>query len=735
MLRIITVILFSAISLLSEDRFNISGTIFSLANKTKQPIAGAKLLIKDANSGTFTNSQGEFNLANLKESQIVLISSVGFHSNSFTIKSNQLNYSIEMVSLVQTGKQIVVTGERASTQIDYSNAQKSEFITSKGLKKAACCNLSESFETNPSVDVSFSDALSGAKQIEMLGLAGKYSQILQERVNSNIGLMQPFGLGFIPGSWMNSIQIAKGTGSVTTGYESVSGQINVEYKKPQDLLPLFVNLYSNSLGRYEANIDYSLDVIPSKVQSTLFAHYSTGIRGNDMNKDGFTEVPTYNQFNLLNKWNFNFESFEGQAGLKVMTDTRHSGEMNFLDGNDRAKYWGLEIKNRMAEYYTKTGIVFDSEHYQSIGIITNYRYHDIHSYFGQKDYSAFENFFNLQVLYDNNYFGDDYKLKFGTDIKLIGYREYLQQNNITSDFGYDQTVSGLFGELTAKPMENLFLVLGTRADYSNIHKLFVTPRLNLKYNFDEFTFFRLAYGKGHFLANPLSENISMLSSARKVSFDKNQILERATNYGINFLHKFNLWNLDIDFQLEAFRTVFDNQLIVDMEKPSEINLLNMTGVSYANSYQIQTLITTNFGFIFNLAYRLNVVKYTIDNIIVQKPLMSQEKGFINIEYSDSDLGLATDITLSYNGGGRIAAHHNSNSSANSFAPFWICNGQITKTFSTLDVYLGVENLTNFVQSNPILSPETPFGNTFDATQIWGPIQGRTVYLGIRYLFN
>src|SRR5688572_16926322 len=150
--------------------------------------------------------------------------------------------------------EVVVAHHKRTTEISFLDPLQVQNISKDELFKAACCNLSESFETNATVDVSFTDAVTGAKEIQMLGLSGKYSLISQEQMPGVRGLAIPYGLLYIPGAWIESIQISKGSGSVLQGYESMTGQINVELLKPIGKEKLLINGYFNEAYRTELNL-------------------------------------------------------------------------------------------------------------------------------------------------------------------------------------------------------------------------------------------------------------------------------------------------------------------------------------------------------------------------------------------------------------------------------------------------------------------------------------------------
>ena len=152
--------------------------------------------------------------------------------------------------------EVEINSNQATTKYSIISTKNIQTITSGEIAKAACCNLSECFETNASVDVNYSDAVSGIKTIKMLGLAGKYVKINNESLPLMTGLLNSYGLSYVPGSWIESIQILKGMGSVLNGHDAITGEINVEYFKPDDKDKIHTNLYFNSEGKLEKNFIY-----------------------------------------------------------------------------------------------------------------------------------------------------------------------------------------------------------------------------------------------------------------------------------------------------------------------------------------------------------------------------------------------------------------------------------------------------------------------------------------------
>jgi outer membrane receptor for ferrienterochelin and colicins len=263
-LKIIHYILTFTLSLLAfaASADGVTGSVFEKQKDGKKlPLAGVNVYWAGTTKGTFTDTGGKFSISRQGITDPKLVFSLlGYGKDTLAVNSDKAKLEVELRSNETELGEVEITGKQDNTFVSKLNARATTVITTGELQRAACCNLAESFETNASVDVSYSDAISGARQIQLLGLSGIYSQIMTENVPLIRGLATPFGLNYIPGSWMESIQVAKGTSSVVQGYESVTGQINVEYKKPETAPKFFLNLFGNSNLRFEGNADAAFKI-------------------------------------------------------------------------------------------------------------------------------------------------------------------------------------------------------------------------------------------------------------------------------------------------------------------------------------------------------------------------------------------------------------------------------------------------------------------------------------------
>ncbi|MEO6133542.1 MAG: TonB-dependent receptor [Ginsengibacter sp.] len=613
-------------------------------------------------------------------------------------------------------------------------------MNSKDLLKAACCNLSESFETNPSVDVSYSDAVTGSKQIQLLGLSGNYSQLTIENLPGPRGLATALGLNSIAGPWIESIQLSKGTGSVVNGYESIAGQINVELKKPENSEKLYLNGYVNSMGSTDFNLNLAT-ALNSKWSTSLLLHNNFLLNKVDENKDGFRDLPTGNLFSGINRWNYNDgKGVMIQFGVKALLDDKVGGEIGFSpESKGSSSEYGLGIKTNRFEGFAKIGYIFPAKKYQSVGLQLSYFDHQQDSYFGLIKYNADQRNFYSNLIYQSIIGNSDHKFRTGLSLTADDYYEFYKNQS----YARREYVPGAFFEYTYTMSSRFSAVAGLRADHNSLYGWFATPRFNVRYEPFDGTVVRLSAGRGQRTANIFAENMGALVSARAVNIispntDKAYGLspEVAWNKGISVDQKIKLFERDAMLSVDFFRNDFTNQVVVDMENPREINFYNLKGKSFSNSFQ------TEFNFIpvekleVRLAYRWFDVKTTFGSKLLSKPFMASNRAFANFGYEVE--GWKFDYTINFVGSKRIPS-----TSANPTeyqmpekSPSYISmNAQVSKSLGknkNFELYAGGENLTNYFQKTTILAADQPFGNYFDASMIWGPVSGRLLYAGFRF---
>ncbi|MBS1655306.1 MAG: TonB-dependent receptor, partial [Bacteroidetes bacterium] len=673
--------------------------------------------------------------------QRLVISYAGYQSDTIAATPAE-----EIKVVLASGKQLKevrVTARQRSTYLSLLSPIRTQVMTDRELFKAACCNLSESFEINPSVDVSYNDAVTGSKQIQLLGLSGIYTQLTVENLPGPRGIATALGLNSIAGPWVESIQLTKGIGSVANGFESIAGQINVELKKPENSEQLFANAYINQQGKSDINLNLS-HKLGKKWAVGLLLHDDFLKNKMDFNKDGFRDLPTGNQFSAINRWKFdNGNGWMGQFGIKTLLDNRTGGQVQFDPANDKltTHYYGLGINTKRFEEFAKIGYVFPQKKYKSIGLQLSSFQHKQDSYFGLTTYNANQQNFYTNLLYQSIIGTTQHKFRTGISFVLDNYNEIFQSVN----YQRRETVPGVFFEYTYSSPDTKFgAVAGIRADHNNLYGSFVTPRLHLRYEPVKGTTIRMSAGRGQRTANIFAENLGVLISARQVniiSTSNNKAYglqpEIAWNEGISVDQKFKLNHHDGTFSVDFFRTDFQNQVVVDVDKSArEVDFYNLQGRSYSNSFQAELNYELFTKFDLRLAYRLFDVKTNYHNELLQRPLVAKNRAFANLAWEHK--GWKFDYTISYTGTKRLPYTKDNPAmyQLHEYSPSFITmNAQVSKTVGNkhpLDLYIGGENLTNYFQPNPVIAADDPFSNYFDASIVWGPLAGRMLYAGLRY---
>nr|WP_285903361.1 carboxypeptidase-like regulatory domain-containing protein [Arenibacter sp. H213] len=723
---------------------NIEGVILESNPGNKSlGLSGANVYWLNSQIGTISREDGSFVIPFKPEYDQLVISYVGFQSDTLAVTTPQkLRHWLKPSNALE---EVVVQKKRDALQKSYFSPQNVVTINSAELLKAACCNLSESFETNPSIDVNFSDALTGTKQIQMLGLTSPYLLITQENIPMVRGASQVYGLSFTPGTWVESIQITKGAGSVVNGYESISGQINAELVKPLTDKRLFVNGYANMNGRLELNTHLN-HAISDKWSTGLYLHGNYRNAKEDENRDGFLDAPLGNQINILNRWQYQNpeKGWVSFFNLRFLNDEKQAGETNFNPNTDKftSNSWGSEIDTRRFDSSLKVGYVFPELPFQSVGIQSAYSLHMQDSYFGFNRYNIDHESSYTSLLF-SSIIGDT-RSKFKTGFSFA-YDSYTEMVN-TLDFSREDKSLGAFFEYSYDDLKKVSLTAGIRVDSHNNLGNFVTPRLHVRYLPWERGSIKGSIGRGRRAANIFAENQQMFGSAREIEIlgQEGSVYgldaEDAWNYGIGFLQGFTLFQRPGSFALDYYITDFRNQVVVDWENPQAILFYNLDGKSAARSLQLEVNHEVLKNVELRTAYKFYDVETDYVSGSLQKPLQAQHRFFANIGYvtklKENGSQWRLDYTLHVLGKQRLP-NTNSNPVAyqlGEYSPSYsLMNAQMTKVFSdSFEIYIGGENLTDYVQDRPVLGAEDPFGVNFDTTIIYGPTMGRMFYAGFRY---
>lgn len=783
-----TLFLVSAFALLaaSAEAQDLRGVV---RDAEGQPLVGASVYWAGTTIGASTDAEGAFLLHRVKNYDRLVASYLGYVNDTLRVESGtervEMALSAEGVAL----EDVVVEGNLSGNFVKREGILKNEMISFAGLCKMACCNLAESFENSASVTVGYSDAISGARQIKMLGLAGTYTQILDENRPIMRGLSAPYGLSYTPGMWLNSIQVSKGVASVTAGHEAITGQINLEHRKPTDEERLFVNLYLDDELRPEANISTAFPVTrDKKLSSIILLHGSmdTDARKMDHNHDGFRDLPKSDQINVANKWLYAADNgTQVRWGWKFVQENRLGGMLGYRNTEamreamvadwdweqrgERMPLYGSHIRNRNANGYVKIGMpvgpaVYDADEQDemrsNLAFVADFDHFDETAYFGLNGYDGNQNSLSLNLMY-NHYFTYRSSLNVGVQAHLDSYREGLDNRTPWIDnsrqlyaFDRDEQEVGLYAEYTYAVKEKLSIVAGLRGDYNAFYdRYFLTPRGHLKWNITPTTTLRASAGLGYRSTDIITDNIGMLATGRQIrlvefrngvpaydgrfaDFDR---LEKALTLGGSLTQTFTLVQADdATLSFDYFRTQFYHSVVADQEyDPTQILLYTSDGRSYTDTYQVD--------FSWSPVERLDIFatfRYTDSEMTirrpdgrtarVERPLVSQYKTLLNIQYATKFRRWVFDATAQLNGPARIPTQ-TGDLADDSYSPrypmFYV---QVSRKVGKFDIYVGCENIADYRQKDPILNASNPYSAQFNSMNVWGPLMGRKFYAGLRF---
>ena len=587
----------------------------------------------------------------------------------------------------------VTISSRKSGRVKTGGLGNTEFISSKELLRAACCNLGESFTTNPSVDVNYADAATGAQQIKLLGLSGTYVQMLTENIPNYRGLAAPYALGYIPGPWMQSIQVSKGASSVKNGYESITGQINVEFKKPQATPWTDANLYFNSDLKLEANLGANLK-LSDKWSTALLGHYEILDKAHDDNDDGFADMPKMRQGSLMSRWAYISDTYMFQLAIKGLKEHREGGQI--AHGHTAHNPYLIDITNERYEAFAKNALILNPELMTNIALILSGSIHHERSSYGHKRYDADQRNGYASLMFETD-LDEHHNLSTGLSLN----HDYLSDDSDT-----DETTPGVYAQYTYKIGETFTVMGGLRWDHSSLWGSYVTPRMHVKYSPTEWLTLRGSVGKGYRTPHILAENSYMLASSRQLIINEDIGQEKAWNYGLSTQLKIPVGGRTLDLNAEYYYTHFIQQAIIDYDVAEgmiEVHGLSNHDKSYSHTIQVDATYEILPKLNVTAAWRWNDVKATYNGELRQKPMNSRYKGLLTASFAPGLGKWQFDATVQLNGGGRLPDNHGTISMPEHFNAYEQVSAQVTRFFRHWSIYAGGENLTGFKQKNAIIS--------------------------------
>ncbi len=598
------------------------------------------------------------------------------------------------------------------------------------LFRAACCNLGESFVTNPSVDVNYNDAAVGARQIKLLGLSGQYVQMLLENLPVTLGAAMPYSLGYVPGAWMKSISVSKGASSVKNGPQSITGQINVEYLKPDDEPGLLLNLYTDSRLKAEGNAMGNIH-FNHHLSTEVLAHYEKDFMHMDEDGDGWHDSPNLQQLHLQNRWKYQKGRYIMHAGMGYLGEEREGGQLLSFSNNP----YRVLIDAQRIDAYMKHAYLINSEHNTNLAFLATGSLYNLDGTFGLKNYGDRQQSLNAQLVLEHD-FNDIHNLSTGLSFNTDLVDETLSTLNFQlSTLEY---TPGVYVQYTYKPSYKFTAMAGLRADHSTLYaRTYLTPRLHIKWVPFDWMTIRASSGKGYRTPHALAENHYLLTSGRQL-VDSVTRQEEAWNSGLSMAFYIPAGDRTVTLNAEYYYTDFINQAVVDYDSdPMRIVIADLVGRSFSHTAQVDATYDITEDLNILAAFRYNYVRCTYDGRLLEKPLQSRYKGLVTLSWKPMLALWQIDLTLQFNGGGRIPAYLDADGtlvSGEEFPAYPQLNLQVTREFRHFSLYVGGENLTNYRQPNPIVNASNPWSSTFDPTLIWGPVHGIMAYAGIRMNF-
>jgi outer membrane receptor for ferrienterochelin and colicins len=732
---------------------------------------GATVVWLGTTLGSVTDAQGHFEITKPQNASAVIFSYVGYQTDTVAI-AGQVVLNHKMLQTAE-GPTVIIDGTIPATHITGRNPQLFQVLGEKELCKAACCNLSESFETNASIDAGFADAITGTRQIKMLGLDGKYTQMMFDNMPAVRGLASTYGLTYVPGTWVKNIYIAKGVGSVLGGFESITGQINVAYKNPDNAEYLAINGYGGTGGRMELNLIWNpgaerttkkkeemSDAPKVRLHPVFLAHGAISQLRTDHNGDGFLDNPLFKNIILRNEWHLETKGgLGGQYSAGYLHINNVSGKLNYDPLDEiRSQLWGVNVTTDRYDVTAKTGYVFPNKSWKSFGSQLSGSMHTQKGNYGFRHYNGKQLSARANLLFATRIKNDNHKITSGASYLFDDYTERLYFNEFppislnSLSLNRIEKVAGVFSEYTWNMKEKLVAIVGARIDYHNIYKFLFTPRLHVRYSITEMTTVKFLAGKGYRTPSLLMDNVGILASNRNIILQGNNAnglfgmdMEEAWNTGMLFTHKFKLNHREAVLSADVYRTQFLNQVVMDIETASVVRFYNLNGKSYSNSAQVEMQWSPIKRLEWRLAYRWLDAKTQYDSLLLDRPLLNKHRAFTNLAYATKEKNNGAhwrfDATLSWVNKKRLpAAGHFTDHSmphASTYSdPFFQLHAQVTYAFKKgMELYIGGENLTNFVIHDAIVLSENPQSEYFDGSLVWGPVFGRMGYVGFRWIIQ
>lgn len=726
-----------------------------------RPVEFAKIIINDAKQGTLSDTSGSFMISNMSlGKQIIIISAVGYskQQREINITNGKNTLEIELEDDGMLG-QVVISGTlKPVSKLD--SPVPVEVYSAEFFKSNPVPSIFDALQNVNGVRPQLNCSVCSTGDIHINGLEGPYTMILIDGMPIVSGLSTVYGLGGIPQSLIERVEIVKGPASTLYGSEAVGGLINVITKKPQNA-PLFsADIFSTSWAEVNADIAGKFNV-GKKAQALFGANYYNYQLPIDNNNDGFTDVTQQHRISFFNKWNFDRldNRIFSIAGRYVYED-RWGGDMNWApEHRGGTEVYGESIFTSRWEFFGTYQLPVD----EKILFQFSANGHDQNSVYGDLKYIADQRVGFGQLIWDRN-FGKRHDFLAGAAMRYVFYDDNTPATATADTINPANLAShsflpGVFVQDEIKLNENNTLLLGARYDYNSIHGSIFSPRINYKWNArNKRSVLRLSVGNGYRVANVFTEDHAALTGSREVIFLEELNPETSWNGNLNFVKKIVTKKGNfITVDLSSWYTYFDNKIIPDYDaNPNQIIYGNLNG------HAVSTGASLNMDFNFQSGLKILAGGTFMDVYSVQNGIKEQQEfaekftATWSISYEISKIGLKFHYTGNVYSPMELPLLGPLDPRSGTSPWFSIQNFQITKSFlNGIEIYGGAKNLLNWTpnKNNPFIiarsfdpfdkdvvfnsngdvvaTANNPYALTFDPAYVYGPNQGIRAFLGFR----
>ena len=703
---------------------SLSGTI-----KSDIPIPFASISVKGQSIGTASNADGFFEINDIKAGSYELVfSAIGFNKlkKNISIQAGKNTLDIILEPSSYDIEQVVVTGTMKETFLSTSPV-KVDVVTQKFLKKVATSNVMEVIENVNGVQKQINCGVCGTNDIHINGMEGPYTLVLINGMPVMSSLSTVYGFNGIPTSLIKQIEIIKGPSSTLYGTEAVAGVINILTKEPLDVST--IELESFITSHFEKNIDFAYAPKMKKVDVLLSGNYFKMDNFLDDNKDNFTDIPFSERLSLFNQWNFKRKSRKKfSLSAKYFQEDRSGGVKEWnenLRGND--SIYGESIYTDRIELAASYELPMDED----VRIDASYNYHHQDSYYGNTKYEAFQNIYFANLIW-NKSIGHNHDF-----ISGLSYRYQTFMDSTLANINERKFIPAFFVQDEITLNRKWTSLLGIRTDYHDEHRFIFSPRMNLKFKPKTYTTFRLNAGTGFRLVNLFTEDHAFLTGSREVLVVEDLKPEESYNINLNANHIFSLGRSTGTIDIDAFYTYFTNKITPDYDVNSnQIIYANLDGFSVSRGLAFN--IQQNFEIPLSIKAGgtfLDVYSVYDNNIRENELFAPSFTGVFSLSYNWDKINTSIDWIAKVTSPMSLPTFPYPFERVEESPWFSQHHLQIKKVFSeSLTAFIGVKNVFNYTQESPLVDWQNPFGDDFDTSYAYGPLQSRRFLFGLSVKF-